>query len=156
MLLGWRMTDFWSWSWSPRSSSSGWSSSSASSAAFFFASRRTSPLMLRTRSCGILCYFITYYSVFLWLCFFITFLVFTPRPADQVPWNLVTSPKLFYIIRNYSDRGISYLMDFQLYVIHIYVREGSRYQIGWIFGKVPWGASIFNPKFYVADFGNFK
>ena len=50
-----------------------------------------------------LCYFAT-----LLLCFSFTFLVFTPRPADQVVWNLVTSPKLFYIIRNYSDRGISY------------------------------------------------
>ena len=37
------------------------------------------------------------------------------------------------------------------------VREGSRYQIGWIFGKVPkGGGAIFNPKIYIADFGNFK
>ena len=38
------------------------------------------------------------------------------------------------------------------------VREGSRYQIGWIFGKVPKGGGgvIFNPKIYVTDFGNFK
>ena len=76
----------------------------------------------------LLYHFITLF--FCYFVFFITFLVFTPRPADQVVWNLVTSPKLFYIIRNYSDRGISYLMDFQLYVIHIYVREGSRYRIG--------------------------
>ena len=48
----------------------------------------------------LLCFFVT--------LFFTTFLVFTPRPADHVPWNLVTSPKLFYIIWNYSDRGISY------------------------------------------------
>ena len=51
----------------------------------------------------LLCYFAT-----LLLCFFFTFLFFTPRPADHVLWNLVTSPKLFYVIRNYSDRGISY------------------------------------------------
>ena len=33
-----------------------------------------------------------------------------------------------------------------------------RYQNGWIFGKVPNGGTgiIFNPKIYVADFGNFK
>ena len=37
------------------------------------------------------------------------------------------------------------------------VREGWRYQIGWIFRKVPKGGRvIFNPKIYVADFGNFK
>ena len=37
------------------------------------------------------------------------------------------------------------------------VRDGSRYQIGWIFEKVPkGGGGIFNPKIYVADFGNFK
>ena len=37
------------------------------------------------------------------------------------------------------------------------IREGSRYQIGWIFGKVPKGKGvIFNPKIYIADFGNFK
>ena len=65
MLLELRMTDFWSWSWSPHSSSSGWSSSSASSAAFYFVSRRISLLMLRTRSCGILCYFITLLLVLL-------------------------------------------------------------------------------------------
>ena len=42
------------------------------------------------------------------------------------------------------------------------VREGSGYQIGSIFGKVPkggrWegGGFIFNPKIYIANFGNFK
>ena len=35
------------------------------------------------------------------------------------------------------------------------VREGSCYQSGWIFGKVPKGGGvIFNLKNYVADFGN--
>ena len=36
------------------------------------------------------------------------------------------------------------------------LREGSGYQIGWIFGKDSRGGGIFNPKIYVADFGNFK
>ena len=36
------------------------------------------------------------------------------------------------------------------------IREGSHYQIGWIFGKVSRGGVIFNPKIYIADFGNFK
>jgi len=37
------------------------------------------------------------------------------------------------------------------------VREGWQYQIRWIFGKFPkGGAGIFNPKNYIADFGNFK
>ena len=37
------------------------------------------------------------------------------------------------------------------------LREGFRYQIGWIFGKVPKGGGvIFNPKLYIADFGKFK
>ena len=38
------------------------------------------------------------------------------------------------------------------------LREGSCYQIRWIFGKVPkgGGAVIFNPKISIADFGNFK
>ena len=36
------------------------------------------------------------------------------------------------------------------------VREGSRYQNKWIFGKVPKGGGvIFNPNIYIADFGNF-
>ena len=35
------------------------------------------------------------------------------------------------------------------------VRDGSEYQIGWIFGKVSkeGGGSIFNPKVHVVDFG---
>ena len=38
------------------------------------------------------------------------------------------------------------------------LREGSCYQIGRVFGKVPKGGGgvIFNPKIYVADFENFK
>ena len=39
------------------------------------------------------------------------------------------------------------------------LREGSGYKIGLIFGKVPKGERegvIFNPKNYIADFGNFK
>ena len=32
-------------------------------------------------------------------------------------------------------------------------RVGSGYQNGWIFGKLPNGGIIFNPKIYVADFG---
>ena len=38
------------------------------------------------------------------------------------------------------------------------VREGSCYQIWWIFGKVPKGGGwvFFNPEIYVAYFGNFK
>ena len=37
------------------------------------------------------------------------------------------------------------------------LREGSCYQIGRVFGKVPKGGRvIFNPKNYVTDFGNFK
>ena len=38
------------------------------------------------------------------------------------------------------------------------IREGSRYQIWLVFGKVPkvGRGVIFNPKIYVADFGNFK
>ena len=40
------------------------------------------------------------------------------------------------------------------------IRDGWRYQIGRILGKVPRGAGegevIFTPKIYVADFGNFK
>ena len=36
------------------------------------------------------------------------------------------------------------------------LRDGSHYQIGLIFGKVPKGGrgwSFFNPKIYIADFG---
>ena len=37
------------------------------------------------------------------------------------------------------------------------LEEETSYQIGWFFGKVPkGGVVIFNPKIYVADFGNFK
>ena len=36
------------------------------------------------------------------------------------------------------------------------IREGWRYQIGWIFGKVPRGRGHFHSKIYIADFGNFK
>ena len=40
----------------------------------------------------------------------------------------------------------------------VLLREGSDYQIGWIFGEVPKGgrAVIFNQKIYIADFVNFK
>ena len=36
-----------------------------------------------------------------------------------------------------------------------FVREGLRYQIGRMFGKVPKGGRgvIFNPNIYIADFG---
>ena len=39
-----------------------------------------------------------------------------------------------------------------------YLREGSRYLIGWIVKKSAkgWGVVIFNPKIYDANFGNFK
>ena len=38
----------------------------------------------------------------------------------------------------------------------MYGKGRARYQTGWIFGKVPKGGVIFNPKIYVADIGNPK
>ena len=36
----------------------------------------------------------------------------------------------------------------------ILLRDGSRYQIGYIFGNVlSWEGVVFNPKIYIADFG---
>ena len=41
---------------------------------------------------------------------------------------------------------------------HIVIREGSRYQIGFLekCQRVGWGGDIFSPKIYIADFRNFE
>ena len=50
-----------------------------------------------------------------------------------------------------------YLTFNNLVHIHPMLREGWRYQIGWILGKVPMGGVVIaNPKIYIADIGNFK
>ena len=48
--------------------------------------------------------------------------------------------------------------DISFYMTRFQLGEGSRYQMRWIFGKVPKRGRgvIFNPKIYIAVFGNFK
>ena len=57
---------------------------------------------------------------------------------------------------------LSWLSDNRVFALQssfllIAIRDGSGYQNWWIFGKLRKGGGvIFNPKIYVADFGNFK
>ena len=73
------------------------------------------------------------------------------RGLDPITSNAFFSCVVFFPkMRLFSI--ISRLKDVQL-------REGSRYQIWWIFGKVPKGGRVgghFNPKIYLANLGNFK
>ena len=62
----------------------------------------------------------------------------------------------FAVVLRFSNRGPIHFTFASMCQPPFPLREGSCYQIGWIFGKVPKGGGTFNPKIYIADFGNFS
>ena len=81
----------------------------------------------------------------------------TASAKNRSPSFLSRKKKVSPLMRNMTDfhpnerrARIGFLRNVQL-------REGWRYQIGWIFKKVPKGRGvIFNPKIYVTDFEPFN
>ena len=84
-------------------------------------------------------------------------MTWTFNTKTTVTWLLIcmkpmSTILIFTHMTNFYMRNI----DMMFWLIQK-LREASRYQIRWFFGKVPRGVEvILNPKIYVADFGNFE
>ena len=91
----------------------------------------------------------------------------SPGPCSSSPGTsglLVVEPRL-YILTNITINTVRFIsLDIGIVWWSFQcipwcdgiLRDGWRYQIGWIFGTFPKGRIIFNPKIYIVDFGNFE